>query len=75
VKSTDELAWLTGLPVLAQITLIVTPEDVVREKHRQRLLWSCIGLSLVVGLIIFHFLVMDLWIFTARLGRWVGRFL
>jgi succinoglycan biosynthesis transport protein ExoP len=75
VKSADELAWLTGLPVLGTITRIVTPEDVARKKQRRRVVWSLIGLSLLAGLIIFHFFIMDLWILAAKLGRFTGKFL
>jgi len=75
IKSTDELAWLTGLPVLGHIARIVTPEDFARQKHRQRLIWFLIGLSVLLGLIIFHFFVMDLWILTARVSRFVGKYI
>jgi uncharacterized protein involved in exopolysaccharide biosynthesis len=75
VKSTDELAWLTGLPVLGRIVRIVTPEDIARKKHRRHLIWSITGLSIFAGLIIFHFFVMDLWILYARVGRFVGKYL
>ena len=69
VKSSEELAWLTGLPVLGQIARIVTPEDIARKKHRRHLIWSLLGLSIFVGLILFHLLFMDLWILAAKLGR------
>jgi polysaccharide biosynthesis transport protein len=75
VKSVDELAWLTGLPVLGSISRIVTPEDAARTKQRRRIMWSVIGVSLLAGLLIFHFFIMDLWIFAARLGRFTGKYL
>jgi hypothetical protein len=75
VKSTDELAWVTGLPVLGKITRIVTPEDIARKKHRRRLIWSIMGVSVVVGIIVFHFLIMDLWIFFAKIGRLTSKHL
>jgi succinoglycan biosynthesis transport protein ExoP len=75
IKNTDELAWLTGLPVLGRITRIVTPEDIARQKHRHRLIWSITGLSIFLGLILFHFFVMDLYILYARVGRFVGKYL
>jgi polysaccharide biosynthesis transport protein len=75
VKSTDELAWLTNLPVLGSIARIVTPEDAARKRRRQRLIWSITGVCLFVVLIIFHFFVMDLWILAARLGRLAGKHL
>jgi succinoglycan biosynthesis transport protein ExoP len=75
VKSAEELAWLTGQPVLGRIARIVTPEDIARKKRRQRLIWSITGLSILGGIVIFHFAVMDLWILYARLGRFVGKYL
>jgi succinoglycan biosynthesis transport protein ExoP len=75
VKSTDELAWLTGLPVLGRIVNIVTSEDIARQKHRQHLIWSITGVSIFALILIFHFFVMNLWILDARVGRFVGKFL
>jgi succinoglycan biosynthesis transport protein ExoP len=75
IKSSDELAWLTGLPVLGRIAQIVTPEDIARQKQRKHLIWSITGISIFAGLIIFHFFVMDLWILYARVGRFVGKYL
>ncbi len=75
VKSVDELAWFTGLPVLGSISRIVTPEDMARKKQRRRVIWSVAGLSLVAGLLIFHFFIMDLWIFAAKLSRLAGKYL
>jgi succinoglycan biosynthesis transport protein ExoP len=75
VKNVDELAWLTGLPVLGRIARIVTPEDIARQKHRMRLIWSITGLSIFFGILIFHFFVMDMWILYARMGRFVGKYL
>jgi succinoglycan biosynthesis transport protein ExoP len=75
VKSPDELAWLTGQPVLGRIVRIVTPEDIARKRQRRHLIWSITGLSIFVGVLIFHFFVMDLWIFYARVGRFVGKYL
>ncbi|MEJ2070225.1 MAG: GNVR domain-containing protein [Syntrophobacterales bacterium] len=75
IKSADELAWLTGLPVLGSITRIVTPEDVARKKQRRRVIWILTGLSLLAVVILFHFFVMDLWIFAAKLGRFTGKYL
>jgi succinoglycan biosynthesis transport protein ExoP len=75
IKSADELAWLTGLPVLGSIARIVTKEDVARERQRRRLIWSGVGVAFLAGLLIFHFFIMDLWIFWARLSRLLGKYL
>jgi succinoglycan biosynthesis transport protein ExoP len=68
VKSSDELAWLTGLPVLGRISLIVIPEDISRKSQQRRLIWSLAGLSIFAGLIFIHFFLMDLWILASRMG-------
>jgi protein involved in ribonucleotide reduction len=73
VKSADELAWLTGLPVLGRIALMETAEDVSRKKHRRRLIWSIMGASLLAGIMILHLFIKDLWVLTAQLERLVGK--
>ena len=67
VKSADELTWLTGLPVLGTIPRILTREDTVRSRTRRKLILAITISSLILGLAIFHFFYMDLWVFTARL--------
>jgi succinoglycan biosynthesis transport protein ExoP len=75
IKSADELAWLTGLPVLGSIARIITKEDVARERQRRRLIWSGVGVAFLAGLLIFHFFIMDLWILWATLSRLLGKYL
>jgi predicted RNase H-like nuclease (RuvC/YqgF family) len=74
VKSYEELARLTGLPVLGSITRIWTKEDVTRAQRRRKLVWTITCLSVVVALLLFHFLYMDLWVLTARLLRLATRY-
>ena len=74
VKSGDELARLTGLPVLGVISRVLTAEDVAWARRRLKLIWSVSGLSLLVGLILFHFLYMDLWVLTAKVMRLLQKY-
>ena len=69
VRTMDALAEATSTFVLAGIPEIVNHEDINLVKKR-RLTWV-IGIVVVilVGLVIFHFLVMDLDVFWARLMR------
>jgi len=69
VKNSDDLARLTGLPVLGSIIRIQTSEDITRARQKRRLIWAVTGFSLIMGLALFHFFYMDLWVLTARLLR------
>jgi len=74
VKSSDELARLTGLPVLGSIMRIQTREDLTQARRKQKLIWAVTGFSLIMGLVLFHFFYMDLWVLTARLLRLMDKY-
>ena len=74
VKSSDELARLTGLPVLGSIIRIQTSEDVRRARRKRKMVWAVTGFSLIMGLALFHFFYMDLWILTAKLLRLADKY-
>ncbi len=74
VKSSDELARLTGLPVLGSIIRMQTSEDITRARRHRQLIWMVTGLSLVMGLALFHFFYMDLWVLTAKLLRLADKY-
>jgi polysaccharide chain length determinant protein (PEP-CTERM system associated) len=69
VRSAEALTTATSLPVLAGIPEISTDKDIRRRKHMRNV--RIIGLLFVLigGLLVFHFLVMDLNIFWAKLMR------
>lgn len=69
VRSPDDLGRETALPVLASIPDIVLPEEEARKKMKAYKAAVGIVLAMVAGVIIFHFLVMDLDVFWARLMR------
>jgi capsular polysaccharide biosynthesis protein len=69
VASSNELAWLTGLPVLGTILKIRTPEDMAAQRRKRRLVWGSISGVLVMALLIFHFFYMDLWVLSATIMR------
>jgi polysaccharide biosynthesis transport protein len=75
VKTVDELASLTGKPILGSVARMVSPEEVARDQQRRRVIWSLTGVSLLAGLIIFHFFVRDLWTVVSSLSRLVGKYL
>ena len=74
LNNADELASLTGLPVLGSITRIGITEDVSAYRRKRRFIWTAIGLGLLLGLLLFHFLYMDLWVLTARLLRLMNKY-
>jgi succinoglycan biosynthesis transport protein ExoP len=74
VNSSDELARVTGLPVLGSILRIQTSEDITRARRKRKLIWAVTGFSLVIGLALFHFFYLDLWILTARLLRLADKY-
>jgi uncharacterized protein involved in exopolysaccharide biosynthesis len=74
VKSSDELVRLTGLPVLGSIIRIETSEDIARARRKRKMIWAVTGLSLVMGMALFHFFYMDLWILTAKLLRLADKY-
>lgn len=74
VHNRDELSHLTGLPVLGSIMRIRTREDVLREHRRRRLIWIVSCGSLFIGLVLIHFLYMDLWILAAKLMRLADKY-
>jgi capsular polysaccharide biosynthesis protein len=69
VRNADYLATATQFPVLAGIPRIMTPEDISRRRRKR------IGVTLgaagliVAGVLVFHFMVMDLDVFWAKLMR------
>ena len=65
----EDIARATELPLLASIPEIVTREDTERKKQRQIRILISAGAVLVVGLLIFHFFIMDLDVLWAKVMR------
>lgn len=69
VRSVSTLAKETALPVLGSIPEIIT----WRDKKRQRIKWMTLACGLLiviaVGIAVFHFFVMDLDVFWAKVLR------
>jgi polysaccharide biosynthesis transport protein len=74
VKDSRTLARLTGLPVLGSIVRIQTCEDIVEARRKRTLIWTGTGFALFMGLALFHFCYMDLWVLTAKLLRLVNKY-
>ena len=69
VRGADMLARITSFPVLAGIPEITTKRDIRRNKIMRTLQVLGFIVLVVGGLLAFHFLVMDLNIFWAKLMR------
>lgn len=69
VRNAEILTRQTGFPVLSGIPAIITPSEATRQiKMRKVKIISAVA-AIPLGVIIFHFLVMDLDIFWAKLMR------
>ena len=69
VRNAEILTRQTGFPVLSGIPAIITPAEAARRiKVRKVKIISAVA-AIPLGVIIFHFLVMDLDIFWAKLMR------
>ncbi len=69
IRNSDSLVLATSFPVLASIPEIITEEDIQRKKRKRVIMIIALVLSVITGLIVFHFLVMDLNVFWAKLMR------
>lgn len=65
----EDLTTATNLPVLASIPTIVTREETSEVKKKRITLLIGAGVVVVVGLLIFHFFIMDLDVLWARVMR------
>jgi capsular polysaccharide biosynthesis protein len=73
VRSAEALTQTTGLTVLASIPEILTSHDIVRIKRKRVIIVVSIVLLIILGVLIFHFFIMDLDVLWARLMRGLGR--
>lgn len=69
VRSSDKLAQSTGFPVLGQVPVIMSQKDKHQLLVRRLTFFLSIALAIVVSVTVFHFFVMDLDVFWAKLGR------
>jgi polysaccharide chain length determinant protein (PEP-CTERM system associated) len=63
------LAFGTGLPVLGEIPVIVTQQDLRDRRTRRIFSLSVATIALIAGTFVFHFWIMDLNVFWAKLIR------
>jgi len=72
VRAPDLLERMTAFPVLATVPEIVTAGEVSRRNKRRKMIAAGAVVVFVLGIAGFHFFVMDLDVFWARLARRLG---
>ena len=69
VRSADDLARITGFPVLVTVPAIITLKDKLSAARKRRWLLIALVVGVVVSIGIVHFFIMDLEVLWARLSR------
>ena len=69
VQNAEALTRMTGFPVLAGVPVIVTPAEEHRRRQMRRIKIVAAVAAIPVAIALFHFFVMDLDIFWAKLMR------
>ena len=69
----DTVERLTGAKVLSVIPRIDTEEDIRRKRTKMLFGGALAFLVIVVAIALFHFLVMDLYVFWAKLTRFIQK--
>ena len=69
VRGADELALATNFPVLAGIPEISSSKDIIRQRRMGLIKIAAVLVAFIGGLLVFHFFIMDLNIFWAKLMR------
>ena len=69
IRDSDSLTQATSFPVLAVIPEILTKKDTRRISNKRLVAITASVLTIIAGVVIFHYLVMDLNVFWAKLMR------
>jgi polysaccharide biosynthesis transport protein len=69
IRGCDKLESETRFPVLTVIPLICSPADIMRQRRQRTTLALGAVAAAVAGIVIFHFLVMDLDVLWAKVAR------
>jgi polysaccharide chain length determinant protein (PEP-CTERM system associated) len=69
IRKPETLSRITGFDVLANIPEILTLKDILKRKRNRQITIIAIILIIAICVALFHFLVMDLDVFWARLMR------
>ena len=72
VRLPEEIEKLTGIAVLAMISNIQPPNEHKKKMLRVAYIVSATAGVLVAGIILFHYVIMDLYIFFDKLSKFLG---
>lgn len=72
IRDSDSLTRATSFPVLAVIPEIITKKDTRRISNKRMVMITATVLIIIVGVTAFHYLIMDLNVFWAKLMRKVS---
>ena len=73
IRSAEALSRLTGLPVLVTVPELVSGLDLERRKSSRLLVAGATVVCLVAAVCLFHYFVMDLDVFWAKVARKLSR--
>jgi succinoglycan biosynthesis transport protein ExoP len=74
VKDADDIGWITDLPILGSISRMTTPDHERRLKRRKLIIAAATCFSILVILVLVHFLYRDLWVLMAQLMRLFNKY-
>ncbi len=69
VYNSERLAIGCGFPVLGEVPAIMTSAERRRRRVRRMVIIALVGVALIGGIVLFHYMVMDWWVFWAKLNR------
>ncbi len=75
VKDAEDIGWITDLPVLGSISRIQTPEYILWLKRRRWIIAVATCFSLLLVIVLVHFLYRDLWVLWAQLTRLFNKYI
>ena len=72
IRNENDLALMASFPVLGGVPYLETASERSRKKRRRIILTISVFAAIIAGILIFHFFIMDLDIFWAKLSRRMG---
>jgi len=75
VKDANDINLITDLPVLGSISRIQTPEELQWLKRRRWIVAAATCFSILLLIILVHFIYRDFWVMMAQLMRFFNKYL